>query len=295
MAAGWWSSSPFIVCPGVAFTAMLLLGSGSMLERMQKWIEAGHTRIVAVPAGLWLLYVIYAAGMGIATAAAAATMVVYLSAPFVLLELWPKTEPLVILWIWLPLEFGIIREVLITRTAAVDVHYAFAQLLAVDAGIVAFAVWNRTPNIGYRFEWGREGFVKALANFLLFAAIGIPLGLAIHFVHYGFSIQKLYLALPLFVGIFLLTALPEEFLFRGLIQNWIERGTKRPFVSLILASVIFGASHLNNGAPIPNYRYFLMAAIAGVFYGRAWRSTGSLMASSITHAFVDTIWTVAFR
>jgi len=64
---------------------------------------------------------------------------------------------------------------------------------------------------------------------------------------------------------------------------------------LIVAAVIFGAAHLNNGPPIPNYRYFLMAGIAGVFYGRAWRSTGSLMASSLTHALVDTFWSMFFR
>jgi membrane protease YdiL (CAAX protease family) len=61
------------------------------------------------------------------------------------------------------------------------------------------------------------------------------------------------------------------------------------------ASVILVASHLNNGPPIPNYKYFLMASIAGLFYGRAWRNTGSLMASSMTHALVDTFWSVVFR
>src|SRR5262249_51782150 len=62
----------FIVCPGVAFTAMLLLGSDSVLERMQKWIAERRLRIAAVPAGLWLLYVIYAVGMRIESPAAIA-------------------------------------------------------------------------------------------------------------------------------------------------------------------------------------------------------------------------------
>jgi membrane protease YdiL (CAAX protease family) len=62
-----------------------------------------------------------------------------------------------------------------------------------------------------------------------------------------------------------------------------------------MASLIFGASHLNNGPPVPNYRYFLMATIAGIFYGTAWSATGSLMASALTHALVDTVWSVVFR
>jgi membrane protease YdiL (CAAX protease family) len=84
-------------------------------------------------------------------------------------------------------------------------------------------------------------------------------------------------------------------LFRGLIQNWIQRVTKSPLWSLTVASLIFGASHLNNGPPVPNYRYFLLATIAGGFYGRAWRRTRSLMSSTLTHALVDTLWSVFFR
>jgi membrane protease YdiL (CAAX protease family) len=274
---------------------MLFLGSDRVLERAKEYVSKHPLCIAAVPIALWALYVVYAAGMGIATAKGLVIMAVYLSVPFLVFALWSKAEPLVILWIWLPLELGIVRRILITHTPGQDLHYAFAQLLAIDAGIVAFIVWNGTPNVGYRFEWDRIFLRAGLANFLMFAVIAIPLGFAINFIHYSFTLAKLYSAVPVFAGIFLFTALPEEFLFRGLIQNWIERATQRRVVSLIIASVIFGASHLNNGPPIPNYRYFLMATIAGIFYGRAWTSTGSLMTSALTHALVDTVWSVVFR
>jgi hypothetical protein len=176
-----------------------------------------------------------------------------------------------------------------------DLHYAFAQLLAIDAGLVAFIVWNGTPNVGFRFEVDRTYIRAGLASFVMFAVIAIPLGFAIDFIHYSFTLKKLYSAIPVFAGIFLFTALPEEFLFRGLIQNWLERVTRRRVVSLVIAALIFGASHLNNGPPIPNYRYCLMATIAGIFYGSAWSATGSLMASALTHALVDTVWSVVFR
>jgi membrane protease YdiL (CAAX protease family) len=294
------TQAAFVACPGVAFTAMLMLGSGSILERLQDWIDVRPSRVMLAPTGLWLLYVVYAVGMGIANGTAVITMAVYLAVPFV--AFWPVRdmpnrmwlEPLVVLWIWLPLELGILRRILITAPGA-DLHYAFAQLLAIDIGLIVFAVWDRIPYLGYRFEWDGSILRKGLSNFLIFAAIGIPLGLAIGFISYSFSLSKLYPAPALFAGIFLFTALPEEFLFRGLIQNWIEHATGKPRASLIIAAVIFGAAHLNNGGPTPNYRYFLMASIAGVFYGRAWRSTGSLMASSTTHALVDTFWSVFFR
>jgi membrane protease YdiL (CAAX protease family) len=285
----------FIVCPGLAFTAMLWIGSDNVLERLELWVHAQPARVMIVPTGLWLLYLIYAVGMEIADVGSGLTIAVYLALPFLALSFEPKLEPLVILWLWLPLEFGIIRNILITRTPGMDLHYVLAQLLAIDAGIIAFAVWNKTPAIGYRFEADRKILASGLIHFVLFSAIAIPLGLAIGFIRYSFTTSKLYAAPLVFIGVFFFTALPEEFLFRGLIQNWIERMTRRQAVSLVTASVIFGASHLNNGPPVPNYKYFLMASIAGLFYGRAWRGTGSLMASSMTHALVDTLWTVIFR
>ena len=71
--------------------------------------------------------------------------------------------------------------------------------------------------------------------------------------------------------------------------------TRRRAISLVTASVIFGASHLNNGPPVPNYKYFLMASIAGLFYGRAWRSRRRLLASATTHTLVDVLWSLWFR
>jgi membrane protease YdiL (CAAX protease family) len=285
----------FLLCPAIAFALMLCLGSDHIQKGLRHWIHRRRPRVIVAPLALWSLYMVYAAGMGIATLQGAATMALYLAVPFVALTVSPKLEPAVILWLWLPLELGILRSILVTRQPGIDLHYVFAQLLAIDAGIIAFAIWNRTPKIGYRFEADRAILNSGLINFAIYAVIAIPLGFAIGFIRYTFAVSKLYPAPLLFAGIFFFTALPEEFLFRGLIQNWIERVTGSRTGSLIAASIIFGASHLNNGPPVPNYKYFLMATIAGLFYGRAWRATGSLMASSLTHALVDTVWSVVFR
>ena len=40
---------------------------------------------------------------------------------------------------------------------------------------------------------------------------------------------------------------------------------------------------------------FLLAAVAGVFYGRAWRQERRVAASAITHASVDAIWSLWLR
>jgi len=96
-----------------------------------------------------------------------------------------------------------------------------------------------------------------------------------------------------FLGILLVVAVPEELLFRGLIQNLLQRVLPATY-ALIVAALIFGASHLNNG-PAPDWRYVLLASIAGVFYGRAYRRSGGLMAAFLVHAAVDTIWREFFR
>src|SRR5262245_41601060 len=70
-------AAAFIVCPGIAFTVMLLLGSDEALERLQNWIQAKPSRIALVPAGLWLLCVVYSIGMGIAGTQKAIIMALY--------------------------------------------------------------------------------------------------------------------------------------------------------------------------------------------------------------------------
>src|SRR4051794_18289498 len=81
------SRAVFIVFPGIAFTAMLLQGSDSVIEKTQRWMDAAAGRIAVVPAGMWLLYIAYAWGMGIATPTAAITMAIYLGIPFLVFGL----------------------------------------------------------------------------------------------------------------------------------------------------------------------------------------------------------------
>ena len=58
--------------------------------------------------------------------------------------------------------------------------------------------------------------------------------------------------------------------------------------------MIFGLSHIFH-APYPNWKYVLLATIAGLFYGHAWMKTGSLLPGVLVHALVDISWHVLFR
>src|SRR5262245_26721990 len=289
------------VCGAAVLAGMLILGSDKCLEYLQHVLSANPLWILAIIISLCGVYSIYSIATNTNGLRPLVMMAVYLAMPFVLIAnqrgvartSW--LDAIAILWIWLPLELGILRRLLMLSATRPDFHYVFAEGLAINVGIIAFGAWRRLRGIGYRFEVSWRILATSTLSFLLFALVAIPLGLSIHFIRYSFELQKLLFAPAAFFGIFLFTAIPEELLFRGLIQNWFERRAVRPILSLLIASVVFGASHLNNGLPIPNYKYFLLATIAGLFYGWTWKQTGSLTASAITHALVDTAWSVLFR
>ena len=170
--------------------------------------------------------------------------------------------------------------------------HVLSIVLALATGVTAFVLVRRLDDIGYAVEW-RHGFGFNFGfNFLVFAAIAIPLGLKIHFITYAPSIHRLQ---PLvMIGILFFTAWPEEFLFRGILQNLLSRSFANEWTGLIVASLIFGFSHILH-APFPNWKYVLLASIAGFFYGRAWMKTKSIVPGVMIHASVDILWHVLFR
>jgi hypothetical protein len=59
--------------------------------------------------------------------------------------------------------------------------------------------------------------------------------------------------------------------------------------------VLFGLSHFNKRTAFFNWRYVLLAAIAGIFYGRAWGRDRSVGASAVAHSTVDAVWSLFLR
>jgi membrane protease YdiL (CAAX protease family) len=172
--------------------------------------------------------------------------------------------------------------------------YALTTLLAINVGIAAFLFVRRLDGVGYSLAWGGGWGFQVGANFACVAVIAIPLGQAIGFIHFDQAYSRLK-TLPLTaLGILLFTAWPEEFLFRGLLQNLLSRTLRNAEAGWFAAAIVFGLAHITNGR-FPNWRYVLLATIAGVFYGRAWRKTGSIFASALVHALVDVSWHFFFR
>ncbi len=172
--------------------------------------------------------------------------------------------------------------------------YVFTVLLCVNVALAAFVLVRKVPGIGYNIGWGSRWGFFVIASFLAFGAIAIPLGISVHFIQFAPQWHA-WRSLP-FVSLAILffTAWPEEFLFRGLLQNILSRSSKSDLAGWWTASVLFGFSHITN-LGFPNWRYVILASIAGLFYGWTWRKSNSIFASALVHALVDATWHFFFR
>lgn len=197
--------------------------------------------------------------------------------------------------------------VLIVLGLAVDLRWfeaawparlaVFNKMLLLDAGIYGFLVMRKLDGVGFdlRVRW-RDAKV-GLREWIYFVPIAVPLGLWLGFLHlHGFHASWMGL-LKLAAGAaftFFFIAVPEELFFRGWLQNLLERRVGRSG-ALVLTSVLFGLSHFNKRALHFNGRYVLLATVAGIFYGRAWREERRVEASAVAHTLVDTVWSFWLR
>jgi membrane protease YdiL (CAAX protease family) len=172
--------------------------------------------------------------------------------------------------------------------------YVFTVLLSLNVALAAYLLVRRFNGIGYSIGWGRRWGFYVLASFIVFGCIAIPLGEGIHFIQFAPQWAE-WKSLPfLATAILFFTAWPEEFLFRGVLQNMLSRSYKSDLAGWWTASILFGFSHITNMG-FPNWRYAILASIAGFFYGWTWRKSGSIFASAIVHALVDVTWHFLFR
>ncbi|GGA77354.1 hypothetical protein GCM10011507_30800 [Edaphobacter acidisoli] len=168
----------------------------------------------------------------------------------------------------------------------------FNKMLLLDAGLYGFLAVRRLDGVGFDLRLRWRDVRVGLREWVFYLPIAVGLGLWLGFLHWhGFAIGWRQLGkLPMAaVFTFLFVAVPEEVFFRGWLQNLLERKMGRSY-ALILTAVLFGLSHFNKRTAHFNWRYVLLAAIAGIFYGRAWRAERRVGASAVTHALVDTVW-----
>jgi hypothetical protein len=174
----------------------------------------------------------------------------------------------------------------------------FNKVLLLDAGIYALIAVRNLDGVGFDLRLRLRDIAIGLREFVFFFPLALGLGLALGFLHLHPFGPAVLAVLLKFAGAWLYTfffiAVPEELFFRGWLQNLLERRIGRT-QALVATAILFGLSHFNKRAAFFNWRYVLLAAMAGIFYGRAWRSNRRVGASSVTHATVDSVWSLWLR
>ncbi len=198
-----------------------------------------------------------------------------------------------ILLLWMPLEFPAGAAHLVAKHAQGFLH-SIAYGIAILLGLVLFLGFRAFPGMKYNPPRERGDLIRPLAAYVMLAPVLMAFGIAIGFIpapHLpAAGAGKMATAAGI---IFAATALPEEILFRAMIQNLLMLRFGGGTRTLVAASVIFGAAHLDNGPqPLPNWRYFILATIAGYAYGKVFERSRTVLSSTLLHCMVD--WTKHF-
>jgi len=267
--------------------------------RLQTLLSSKPAAIFAAPI---LLTAVFAAASLLAGAFSlmlTALVLLYTAAPVACV--FPLTRPaktphaldfLAILLLWLPLEFAA-GQSLVPRPAQGFLH-SVAYGIAILLGLLLFLGFRQFPGMKYRLPQDKRDLWLPLAAFAVTAPVLVVLGVAIGFIPPPHLPVQPAGRMAGAMGLILAgTALPEEILFRALIQNLLMLRFGSGPRTLLLAAFIFGCAHLDNGPqPLPNWRYMILATVAGIAYGKVFVMASTVFSSAALHTLVD--WTKHF-
>jgi len=250
----------------------------------------------APPVGVLLFllpYLLYCAGTGDFRWPAFAKVFALAALPFVVFAARPVRhrerlnwqDAAALLWLTLPVFLGKIGGI---WNVPENLDF-MARVFLLGVGAWSFLTVRGLDDSGYDFRCSLGAARDSLLAFAGFGAIAVPLGFGLRFIAWNPRFHGVPDLLFDYAFLFFFIAILEEFFFRGLLQNLLEGTLGSRYGAQALASVIFGLSHIRH-APYPNWRYVALATLAGWFYGSAYRNHRSLIASSVAHAMVDTLW-----
>jgi membrane protease YdiL (CAAX protease family) len=205
------------------------------------------------------------------------------------------TDVLCFLALWVPFDLHAWTRELWPGPSGLS--YPFWALTVSLVAVAGFGGRRDLPGLGFRLPEPRDAAIGLVA-LVAFGAIALPLGYASRLLraaptlaHFGAG-----KAVAATLGIALTVALPEEILFRGVLDNGLLALVKRPWLALGLSSVAFGLTHWNNEKTLGGkVAYCVLASVAGVFYGLACRRSKGLPAAVLVHTLVDATWLVFLK
>jgi membrane protease YdiL (CAAX protease family) len=154
--------------------------------------------------------------------------------------------------------------------------------------VLVLLVERGVSETGYGFLPNRREWRIGALHYLYFLPIAACLALPLGAVRLA-APAPAWKTLGIFLGFFWVIALFEEFIFRGVLQQWVEEWTWSRATALLVTSVVFGFMHLWFRG-FPNWRWALIAGVLGWFCGHARNQAGSIRAGVVTHALVVATW-----
>jgi membrane protease YdiL (CAAX protease family) len=151
------------------------------------------------------------------------------------------------------------------------------------AGLLLLAVY--LPQLPARDQGARH--VGAFAwRFALVTTVVLALSVAAGFVQPQPKAPDWW---PLWVwSMVFLTALPEEVVFRGVVQTWLqarlESWPRGDVAAIVIAGVLFGIAHAPGGIV-----YVGLATVAGLGYGWIYARTRSIAAAILAHSGLNAV------
>ncbi|HZT38074.1 MAG TPA: CPBP family intramembrane glutamic endopeptidase [Bryobacteraceae bacterium] len=278
------------------FAALLLACALALLSprlqaSLRSAVRASPALIFAFPAGVTAVFAAAAAWYGAFRGPLMALVAGYSLAPTICVWIAGSGDAgwldlAAILLLWLPLELSAGAS-LVPRSAHGALH-AVAYACGIVLALALFLIFRSFEGMKYRAP-GWVDVRNAAIGLAISAAALIPLGLWIGYMSAHHAAGRSAAAVLLRLVLILFgTALPEEILFRALIQNWLAQRLGASNPAIVLAAIIFGCAHLNNGPqPAPNWRYAIVAWIAGLIFGKVFEKSRSIFASALVHMGVD--------
>lgn len=280
------------------YTPYLLIYGRPLRKILEDHFQSTSNKIFLIALYYISLYSFYSMGTGTFSWEGFGRLIFYVLFPLACYyKFTPSSQKLhfrdilFIMAIWIPVDTRWIQEAFLWPEKMGQNVYTIP--IGVTLAVYLGASLRKIPGFDFHYASPKEDWLKntlwtlgLLAGFL---AIAIPFGFLTDFIAYqpkGGGIEALLLS---FLATFLLVATPEEVLFRGIMQNLLENTFKTKYLGFVIASVVFGLSHANNGAE-PDWRYVFIASIAGLFYGWTYMRTKSLLHAILVHTAVDVIW-----
>lgn len=291
-----------------AFFLAIVLGlfSTRLQARLRAALRRRPKAVFLAPAVLTAFFAAVLVASGAPSAVFVALVAVYTAVPTLLV--WTAArragaggagrhwlEFAAILALWLPLEFAAGKLLLPPRVWGVA--NITARGVSITLALILFLLFRGMKGMKYNLPRSWVDLRNAAIGFAAVAPVLIVLGLELGYMgpFRGFAVFRAGAFGLLWLKTLLGVALPEELLFRAIVQNWLMQRFGFNYGTLAAAALIFGASHLNNPpGPLPNWRYMLLASIAGLVFGSVFWRSSSVLAPAAVHAAVNSVRHVFF-